>query len=115
MKLTVALLSLLSYIIILSGCEESSPYHETNLKTLRQAQPDTLILCVIETSIKRAVFVEKNDENSLLYGYEFSMLSIQHIDSGISYASFDDCEVRVLKNKAAWSGIIGSIIVNGLQ
>lgn len=118
--LFILLLPTFWLLVMYTNNKPPAPYHEKNLETLKEAQRDDLVTCTVpkpgqlEKSIKRAVLVHNNTGKGL-YGYELNQFSLgAHNHHIIPYSIFEDCEVKLHKDKAVIRRLVGTIIIDGL-
>ena len=96
-------------------------YQEKNLEVLKAAQPNDLLLCVVEKKdsslapdIWAAILVDQND-GGFLHGYTLNSRQLNYIQNGgYPYGRFSKCEARIVKEPFARE-TIGRIILHGLN
>ncbi|MEK9151186.1 MAG: hypothetical protein AAB547_00975 [Patescibacteria group bacterium] len=92
--------------------KEAASRQEKNLEVLKKAKEGDLVVCGsdFKDGDKMAVLVQRNTGETLS-GRHFEKFSVV-FGNGISYNTFQDCHVRVLKSKeASYSLIVGDIIL----
>jgi hypothetical protein len=94
-------------------------YTAQNMEALKVAQPNDLLLCVIENgtndpTVQRAVIVESSTVERVV-GYSLDQYSIRR--TILEYPYFDSCDLRLLRpsETRAATDMLASVILYGLN
>lgn len=99
--------------------EPASSYQEKNLKVLKMAQRDDILICIVGSgtaqTVQRALLVENSNADRVV-AYSLN----QRFVGGIriyDYLMFDTCEIRILRpsETRGASDMLASIILYGFK
>ena len=105
-----------------SGVVSTPTYQAQNLEVLRTAQPNDLIICIIEGEgsgvprlprVVHAIIIDQN-ANDQITGSVIRQHAIEPRHGWLDYSALSHCEVRVLKPPATFEAI-GRIYTYGID
>ncbi len=94
-------------------------YREQNMKVLRMAQRDDILICIVGSgtaqTVQRALLVENSNEDRVV-AYSLNQRSVGGIRI-YDYLMFDTCEIRILRpsETRGASDMLASIILYGFD